>query len=169
MMNPYNSMEQRLNALQAQSQMTMLPYTSPYTAPGIGAGMGMGMGMGINPYGRPSQGITWVNGFEGAKAALIPIDTPVLLMDSTDSKFYIKQINQQGVPVMQTYRFYPEEVATQAPAPVATQAEQSQSQQNQAPLIQQDLILQQISELAQRIENLENKKTPSARKSDVNA
>ena len=59
-----------------------------------------------------NSGINWVNGFEGAKAALIPIDKPVLLMDSTDSKFYIKQINAQGTPVIQAYRFSPK---TQVP------------------------------------------------------
>lgn len=58
-----------------------------------------------------NSGINWVNGFEGAKAALIPLDKPVLLMDSTDSKFYIKQINAQGVPVIQPYRFMPIEAS----------------------------------------------------------
>lgn len=104
-----------------------------------------------------NSGINWVNGFEGAKAALIPLDKPVLLMDSTDSKFYIKQINAQGSPVIQAYRFHPEDasssVATSAPSATKETAtkEPTVAEKNET------VLLEKLTSICSRLDSLEQK------------
>lgn len=104
-----------------------------------------------------NTGINWVNGFEGAKAALIPLDKPVLLMDSTDSKFYIKQINAQGAPVIQAYRFSPEDASssvattTQAASKEPATKEQEVAKKNEDGSTGTHFAIEETDHLAQRI------------------
>lgn len=45
------------------------------------------------------NGIIWVQGESGAKSYLVAAGRTVLLMDSEDSKFYIKSTDISGVPL----------------------------------------------------------------------
>lgn len=110
-----------------------------------------------------NSGINWVNGFEGAKAALIPIDKPVLLMDSTDSKFYIKQINAQGTPVIQAYRFFPEDASTQ----VATQPEKAEEATSPVATHNEQVFLEKLSSIESRLQKLEQKEPQKGGSSNV--
>jgi len=46
----------------------------------------------------PSSGINWVTGEAGAKSFLVAPNTTVLLMDSEESKFYLKGADESGMP-----------------------------------------------------------------------
>lgn len=55
-----------------------------------------------NPYYQPetkSQGITWVQGEEAAKAYLVAAGNSVVLMDADSSTFYIKSTDASGMPL----------------------------------------------------------------------
>lgn len=53
----------------------------------------------FNPPTQPAQnGITWVQGIEGAKSYIVPSGSTVLLMDSEAERFYIKTTDQSGMP-----------------------------------------------------------------------
>lgn len=49
--------------------------------------------------------ITFVNGMEGAKAFQLSPNSNVLLMDSDNSKFYVKSTDNLGVPKISSYSF----------------------------------------------------------------
>ncbi len=63
---------------------------------------------------QPQNGITWVQGIEGAKAHFVPAGGNALLMDSDGSYMYIKSADQSGMPTLRTFRY--EEVTESAPA-----------------------------------------------------
>lgn len=48
---------------------------------------------------QPSNGFTWVQGEEGAKAFNVPANTTALLMDSDCSCFYLKTADASGMPL----------------------------------------------------------------------
>jgi hypothetical protein len=50
-----------------------------------------------------------VNDFEEVKQYPVPIGGLTLLLNKRDKKFYLKQLNDNGVPIIETYNF---EVAT---------------------------------------------------------
>ena len=61
-----------------------------------------------NPYQYPMQknGITWVQGIEGAKAYQVTPNTIVQLMDSeNDGIFYIKVSDNIGMSTLRTFRY----------------------------------------------------------------
>lgn len=49
--------------------------------------------------------ITFVNGLEGAKGYMLPPNNTVILMDSDNSKFYIKSTDAVGMATIKGYRF----------------------------------------------------------------
>lgn len=53
------------------------------------------------------QNIPFVNGYEGAKIYPVALGKKLLLMDTEDSKFYIKEIDSQGYPIIQSFKFEP--------------------------------------------------------------
>lgn len=72
----------------------------------------------FNPY-QPNQpqqpqsfqqntNITFVNGIEGAKAYRVSPNSSVLLMDSGNSKFYVKSTDGLGVAKLTSYCFLEE-------------------------------------------------------------
>lgn len=75
--NPYNSY--------------INPYTNPYINP-------------FNPYNQPAyipehrQEIPFVQGIEAAKAYQVAAGSKVILFDSEDQRFYVKQTDANGVP-----------------------------------------------------------------------
>lgn len=59
-----------------------------------------------NNYGQQQQGITWVQGLEGAKSYMVNPGSTVLLMDSESRKFYIKSVDVSGMPApIKVYEF----------------------------------------------------------------
>ena len=73
----------------------------------------------------PSGGLNWCQGVTGAKAWFVPAGQTVLLMDSEDQKFYIKQTDASGIPMplrVFTYRETHADAHTDAPV-YATKAE----------------------------------------------
>lgn len=96
--------------------------------------------------------ITFVNGIEGAKAYQLSPNSSALLMDSDNSKFYVKTTDSLGVPKVSSYSFVEDENLTN----------QSQEQQNTVKTDQPskedfDGILLKISELETKINELSAK------------
>lgn len=55
---------------------------------------------------RQNNGITWVNGIEGAKAYQIMPSSNILLMDSeNDGVFYIKVSDNVGMCTLRTFKY----------------------------------------------------------------
>ena len=52
-----------------------------------------------------NNGITFVNGIEGAKGYMLPPNNTVILMDSDNLKFYIKSTDAVGMASIKSYRF----------------------------------------------------------------
>ena len=65
---------------------------------------------------QTNQGILWVQGEAGAKSYLVAPNTSVLLMDSEESRFFIKTTDNAGMPTLRTFE-YREVTAGAAPAP----------------------------------------------------
>ena len=63
-----------------------------------------------NPYQQryitPTNGITWVQGVEGAKAFQLMPNSNIVLMDSeNDGRFYIKIADNVGMCTLRTFRY----------------------------------------------------------------
>lgn len=52
-----------------------------------------------------NQGLLWVQGEAGAKSYLVAPSTTVLLMDSENSRFYLKSTDGAGMPSMRTFEY----------------------------------------------------------------
>lgn len=52
-----------------------------------------------------NQGLLWVSGEAGAKAYLLAPNTSVLLLDSEESRFYIKTTDNAGMPTLRTFEY----------------------------------------------------------------
>ena len=71
-----------------------------------------------NPYYQPQQnnGITWVQGIEGAKAwQLSPNSNAILLDSENDGRFYIKMSDSVGMCTLRTFKY--EEITNQPTQP----------------------------------------------------
>lgn len=91
---------------------------------------------------RQSNGIVWVQGEAGAKAYVVNTGETVILMDSENPFFYIKSVNQAGMPFLEKYRF--EKV-------VDTPQEKTQDQQQE--FITRDEFEKRIAELSSQKNN----------------
>lgn len=96
--------------------------------------------------------ITFVNGVEGAKAFQLRPNQSVILMDSDNSKFYVKSTDSLGVAKISSYSFTEDE----------NLAGQNQGQQNTANTDQLskedfDNLLLKVSELETKINELSAK------------
>lgn len=64
-----------------------------------------------NPYLRQyyqpqaNTGIQWVQGETGAKSYMVAPNNSVLLMDSENSKFYIKSADAAGMPTLRIFEY----------------------------------------------------------------
>ena len=58
-----------------------------------------------SPPNNSNNGITWVQGYEGAKSYLLPHNSSAILMDSEDSIFYIKTTDNVGMPTTRAFEF----------------------------------------------------------------
>lgn len=64
----------------------------------------------------PSSNITYVQGEAGAKGYPVRGGFTMLLMDSEEQIFFIKQVDTMGIPTMKRYRF--EEIVEPEPAKI---------------------------------------------------
>lgn len=79
----------------------------------------------VMPQQTQSDGITWVQGEVGARAYPVSPGKMAVLMDSEDSVFYIKAVDNYGMPQpLRKFRFT-EETADQKNLPQASQADMS--------------------------------------------
>ena len=77
-----------------------------------------------NYYSQPTQqapaqtdnGIVWVQGESGAKSYYVAAGKSALLMDSEDSKFYIKSADISGMPLpLRTFIYEEQKIPSEAP------------------------------------------------------
>lgn len=77
-----------------------------------------------NYYSQPTQqvpaqtdnGIVWVQGESGAKSYYVAAGKSALLMDSEDSKFYIKSADISGMPLpLRTFTYEEQKTPSEAP------------------------------------------------------
>lgn len=68
------------------------------------------------------NGITWTQGYEGAKAYLVAPGKKKLLMDSEDSYFYLKETDMSGMPMpMRRFKYF-EDPISETKTPLQSQA-----------------------------------------------
>ena len=72
-----------------------------------------------NPMPQQQSGcLNWCQGLTGAKAWFVPAGQTVLLMDSEDQRFFIKSVDQTGMPLpIRTFTYTEVHERTQADAP----------------------------------------------------
>ena len=71
---------------------------------------------------QTNQGILWVQGEAGAKSYLVAPNTSVLLMDSEESRFFIKTTDNTGMPTLRTFVY---QEVTGAPQNTQKQTEEN--------------------------------------------
>lgn len=54
---------------------------------------------------QPYGGIIWVQGEAGAKSYIVASGNTVLLMDSEGNKFYLKSVDNAGMPSLRTFSY----------------------------------------------------------------
>lgn len=96
------------------------------------------------PPAQQSAGFSWVQGENAAKAWLVAPGSTVLLMDSESSRFYLKTVDQTGVPSMRTFEY--SEVTNIPKAPQADVQYVSREEHN--------ALSAKINELAEKLEAL---------------
>lgn len=92
---------------------------------------------------QQNNGIMWVQGIEGAKAYQLPPNSNVILMDSDDSKFYIKSTDNVGMATLKTFKF---EEITNSPS----------AQNNTQDFVTRDDFVKLKSEIGEYINTLFN-------------
>lgn len=96
-----------------------------------------------NPYmmqPRTTNGITWIQGVEGAKAYQLPANSNVLLMDSeNDGIFYIKVSDNIGMCTLRVFKY--EEISN------------TPSQVDTSQFVTRDELTQIIKEMKESVNN----------------
>ena len=69
----------------------------------------------VQPQPQQSNGLTWVQGIEGAKSHFVSPGQSALLMDSESNSFFIKTADASGMPMPLRVFDYKERTAQQAP------------------------------------------------------
>ena len=69
----------------------------------------------IQPQPQQNNGLTWVQGIEGAKSHFVSPGQSALLMDSESNSFFIKTADASGMPLPLRVFDYKERTAQQAP------------------------------------------------------
>lgn len=99
-----------------------------------------------------NSNITFVNGMEGAKAFQMSPNSSVVLMDSENSKFYVKRTDNLGVAKISSYVFSEEEVShDNFSSPLSTNNISQQTVEE---------ITKKLSDLESRFNNLNDKLAP---------
>lgn len=77
-----------------------------------------------SPYLQPqqqTQSIQYVNGKQSAEAYQMPANSSVILMDSNQARFYMKQTDASGIATIKTYDF--KETEAEKPTEYVTKQE----------------------------------------------
>jgi hypothetical protein len=69
----------------------------------------------VQPQQQQNNGLTWVQGIEGAKSHFVSPGQSALLMDSESNSFFIKTADASGMPLPLRVFDYKERTAQQAP------------------------------------------------------
>lgn len=69
-----------------------------------------------------NQGLLWVQGEAGAKSYMVAPGASVLLMDSEGPRFYIKTVDNSGIPTMRIFEY--KELAQNQVPPVVAEAKE---------------------------------------------
>lgn len=69
----------------------------------------------VQPQPQQNNGLTWVQGIEGAKSHFVSPGQSALLMDSESNSFFIKTADASGMPLPLRVFDYKERTAQQAP------------------------------------------------------
>jgi hypothetical protein len=69
----------------------------------------------VQPQPQQNNGLTWVQGIEGAKSHFVSPGQSALLMDSESNSFFIKTADASGMPMPLRVFDYKERTAQQAP------------------------------------------------------
>lgn len=96
--------------------------------------------------------ITFVNGMEGAKAFQLRPNSNVLLMDSDNSKFYVKSTDNLGIANIQTYSFVEDKNL-----PVENVAASQPSDAGEQNTKLYDEMKNKINELETKVDELQSK------------
>lgn len=102
----------------------------------------------VNTQPTQNQGLIWVSGEIGAKSYLVAPNSTVMLMDSEQSRFFIKSTDSAGMPTIRTYE-YKEYVPSVPQQPVIEQKN----------LNEQFVTRKEYEELLAKIEDLQKPKT----------
>ena len=79
----------------------------------------------------PQQnGIIWVDGVSSAKAYPVANGTSILLMDSNENVFYIKSVDQSGMPSIRIFDYSERTAANSSQTQVAQNSEQPSENPN---------------------------------------
>lgn len=105
-----------------------------------------------SPQQQTDTNITFVNGIEGAKAFQMRPNQSVILMDSDNSKFYVKSTDNLGVAKISSYSFTEDEISQ---AKVQSQANTADSVAISKE--EYSAILNKISELEVKTNELNSK------------
>ena len=92
---PYNSFMPNYNPYMQQYQQMLQPQ--------------------VQPQPQQNNGLTWVQGIEGAKSHFVSPGQSALLMDSESNSFFIKTADASGMPLPLRVFDYKERTAQQAP------------------------------------------------------
>lgn len=92
---PYNSFMPNYNPYVQQYQQMLQPQAQPQQ--------------------QQNNGLTWVQGIEGAKSHFVSPGQSALLMDSESNSFFIKTADASGMPLPLRVFDYKERTAQQAP------------------------------------------------------
>ena len=98
------------------------------------------------PQQQVNQGLLWVQGEAGVKSYLVAPGASVMLFDSEGSNFYIKSVDQMGVPTVRTFE-YKEIFPNQMPPVVAESKEPEYATHEDV-----EYLKKQIEELKQKME-----------------
>jgi len=111
-----------------------------------------------NNYNQQSNnGLIWVQGEAGAKSYLLAPNTTVMLMDSEESKFYLKSSDASGMP--QPLRVFEYKELT-----AGTPQNNTEEQQVESSML--ETIQQQYNEIIQRLDSVAPKKKKTTKKDE---
>lgn len=143
-----NALAQLLNNLQRQNQgQNMMQQNNNMMVPNQQQ---------QNNYNNNVQFIgSFVNSFEEAKQFPVPLGGTVLLMDSNNCRIYTKQINNQGDPIYNVFRFESVDgiIGNQQQPQQDTQGENNNQQVNNNPNSLEQLMTQLVNTINQLKEN----------------
>lgn len=102
-----------------------------------------------------NQGLLWVQGETGAKSYLVAPNSTVLLMDSENSRFYLKSADGAGMPNMRIFEY--KEMLNAAPNSLQGQCDNEKQLDNKYVTREEyDGLKRQYEAIMERLESINN-------------